>query len=333
MRVLIVDDDSNLRRILSLYLGHAGYEVMEAANGQAAWELWQNDPIRLIVTDWMMPVMDGQELVRRLRAASTAAGYCYIIMLTARTSKGDVVLGLESGADDYLTKPFDSREFRARVGIGQRILDLEGKLKDARHQLEILAMHDGLTNLLNRRAIHAHAESELSLANRQGAPVSLLLLDIDHFKLVNDHYGHAVGDQALRYVADLLLQKKRPYDWAGRWGGEEFLLVLPKANLEEAARVAERLRVSVETTPLTLADGREVSLRLSLGVSSTEGRAEGGLSVNQLLQQADEALYAAKAAGRNLVKVYQELRQEKDEDKDRDRDKDRDKDGDKDGAV
>lgn len=304
MRVLVVDDDPNLRRIISIYLNQAGYEVVEAANGQAAWEHWQADPIRLIVTDWMMPIMDGEELVRRLRTASAEAGYCYIILLTARAGKGDVVVGLGAGADDYLTKPFDSRELRSRVAIGQRILNLEASLIEARHQLEILAMHDSLTNLLNRRAIHSHAESELSLANRQGSAVSFLLLDIDYFKSVNDRYGHAVGDQALRYVADLLLQKKRPYDWAGRWGGEEFLLVLPKANLEEAARVAERIRVSLETSPLVLADGREVSLRLSLGVSSVLGQPTNPLTVNQLLHQADQALYAAKQGGRNQVQIY-----------------------------
>lgn len=305
MRALVVDDDPNLRRIINIYLTQVGYEVTEAANGQAAWEHWQADPIRLIVTDWMMPIMDGEELVRRLRAASAVAGYCYIIMLTARTNKGDVAVGLEAGADDYLTKPFDSRELRSRVAIGQRILDLEATLNEARRQMEILAMHDGLTNLLNRRAIHAHAESELSLANRQGSALSLLMLDIDYFKAVNDRYGHAVGDLALRFVADMLMQKKRPYDWAGRWGGEEFLLVLPKANLEEAARVAERIRASLEATPLGLADGREVPLRLSLGVSSTHGQLHNPMTVNQLLQQADIALYAAKAAGRNQVRMFQ----------------------------
>lgn len=304
MRALVVDDDPNLRRIINIYLTQVGYEVTEAANGQAAWEHWQADPIRLIVTDWMMPIMDGEELVRRLRAAPAEAGYCYIIMLTARTNKGDVVMGLEAGADDYLTKPFDSRELRSRVAIGQRILDLEATLNEARRQLEILAMHDGLTNLLNRRAIHAHAESELSLANRKDSALSLLMLDIDFFKAVNDRYGHAVGDLALRFVADMLMQKKRPYDWAGRWGGEEFLLVLPKANLEEAARVAERIRASLEATPLVLADGREVPLRLSLGVSCTQGQLDNPITVNQLLHQADKALYAAKAAGRNQVRVF-----------------------------
>jgi diguanylate cyclase (GGDEF)-like protein len=304
MRAMVVDDDPNLRRIISLYLSHAGYEVIEAANGQAAWEHWQTDPIRLIVTDWMMPVMDGEEFVRRLRAATAMAGYCYIIMLTARTGKGDVVLGLEAGADDYLTKPFDSRELRSRVAIGQRILDLEATLTEARRQMEILAMHDSLTNLLNRRAIQHHAESEFSLANRQGTAVSLVMLDIDFFKAVNDSYGHAVGDLALRFVADMLLHKKRRYDWAGRWGGEEFLLVLPRANLDEAARVAERIRASQDATPLVLADGREVALRISLGVSSALGQANNSLTFNQLLQQADEALYAAKAAGRNQVKIY-----------------------------
>lgn len=307
MKILIVDDDPALRRILQAQLSRAGHDVAEAADGQAAWDILKDEPIRLVITDWMMPVMDGPQLVRQIREAIVThliPNYVYIILLTAKVGKNDVVAGLESGADDYLTKPFDPRELRARVTIGERIINLESSLSDARRQMEILAMQDGVTGLLNRRAIHQHAEAELSRTQRHHAPVSLVLLDIDHFKSVNDRFGHLVGDQALRMVADVLVEKKRPYDWAGRWGGEEFLLVLPRTTLAEAHRVADRVRVSVATTHLAFADEQRLSVEVSLGVTSTSGNAEGLPSLDVMLQQADEALYHAKETGRNRVSLY-----------------------------
>lgn len=307
MKILIVDDDPALRRILQAQLLRAGHDVVEAADGQAAWDILQEDPIRLVITDWMMPVMDGPELVRRIREAIGSQlfpNYVYIILLTAKVGKNDVVAGLEAGADDYLTKPFDPRELRARVTIGERIISLESSLSDARRQMEILAMQDGVTGLLNRRAIHQHAEAELSRTQRHHAPVSLVLLDIDHFKSVNDRFGHLVGDQALRMVADVLVEKKRPYDWAGRWGGEEFLLVLPRTTLAEAHRVADRVRLSVAATYLTFADEQKLNVEVSLGVTSTFGNPEALPSLDMLLQQADEALYHAKGTGRNRVSLY-----------------------------
>jgi two-component system chemotaxis response regulator CheY len=305
MRVLIVDDDPNLRHLLTVQFRRAGYEPVEARNGQEAWDLWQKDPIRLIVTDWMMPDMNGAELVRHIREASATTGYCYIIMLTAKAGKDDLLTGLEAGADDYQTKPFEWHELRLRAGIGKRILELQERLIDARHQLEVLAMHDALTNLLNRRAIHSHAESELNHAYRQAYPLSLILLDIDHFKSVNDHFGHGVGDLALQFVANTLMQNKRPYDWAGRWGGEEFLLVLPRTTAHDASRVvAERIRLSITSQQLALPEGTPLALTVSLGVSGATGQPAQLLTINQLLQQADEALYYSKQTGRNRVSVY-----------------------------
>lgn len=307
MRIMIVDDDAALRRILHTQLVRAGHEVVEAADGFAAWELMQAEPVRLIITDWMMPGMDGPELVRRIRAAYQTGQiphYVYVVLLTAKAGKTDVVMGLESGADDYLTKPFDPPELRARLMIGERIIALESNLSDARRQMEILAMHDGVTGLLNRRAIHEHAEAELSRTIRHMAPVSLALLDIDHFKLVNDQFGHLVGDQALRMVADVLVEKKRPYDWAGRWGGEEFLLVLPRTTLNDAHSVAERIRLSVAAAALHLAEGQTLQVQVSLGVTSTHGIPDEDVTLDRLVQQADEALYQAKATGRNRVCIY-----------------------------
>ncbi len=308
MKILIVDDDPALRRILIAHLTRAGYQTVEAADGQAAWEILRADPIRLVITDWMMPLLDGLGLIQRIRElGAQERGYTYIILLTAKASKSDIVSGLESGADDYLTKPFDPRELRARVVIGERILNLETSLSEARQQMEILAMFDGVTKLLNRRAVQQHAEAELNRAGRHYFRVSLVLLDIDHFKSVNDRYGHLVGDQALRMVADVLTQSIRPYDSVGRWGGEEFLLVLPRTTPEEAYRVAERVRQSVAAAHLALPDGNQVRVQVSLGVTSTSGLPGGFPSLDLLIQQADEALYRAKALGRNCVSIYDGL--------------------------
>jgi two-component system chemotaxis response regulator CheY len=305
MKILIVDDDPVLRQILNTYLSRAGYEVALAEDGRAAWEVWQQERIRLIITDWMMPVLDGPELIRRIRAAS-GAGYTYIIMLTAKEGKSDVIYGLESGADDYLTKPFNSGELRARINIGERILNLEASLSQALDRMEELATHDPVTGLLNRRALYTHAEAELSRAQRDARALSFVMLDIDHFKTVNDQYGHLVGDKALRFVADTLAHKKRPYDWAGRWGGEEFLLVLPGTALDEATVVAERLRIAIAESEILLAENANLSLKASLGVASSSDNPTGPHTLDSLVNRADEALLRAKREGRNRVCVYVE---------------------------
>lgn len=300
MRVLVVDDDPVLRRILRAGLTQAGHEVVEADDGQAAWELLRHDPIRLVITGWIMPRMDGPELIGRIRAADTAA-YTYTILLTARDAQDDVVRGLAGGADDYLSKPFDPAELCARTAIGVRIIHLEERLRETRDQLEMLALHDSLTGLLNRRAIEEHAAAELQRAAREGTPLSLILLDIDHFKAVNDHHGHGAGDEALRLVAATLTGGTRRYQWTGRWGGEEFLLVLPRAGQPEAVAVAERLRLRIAATPLRLPDGGALTLRASLGVATA---APGDIyDLAALIHHADEALYRAKREGRDRVCV------------------------------
>jgi len=247
MKILIVEDDPGSRRLVKLELSVIGYEVVEAEDGQIAWELFQREPFQMVITDWMMPNLAGPELIQKIRLSGQKS-YTYIIMLTAIYDKPKVVMGLESGADEYLTKPFDSEELIARVASGERILKLEEQLIQARHQMEILAMHDSLTGLLNRRAIEEHAENELELARRKNYPLSVILLDIDHFKSVNDQYGHSVGDQTLRHLAEILTRNQRQYDRIGRWGGEEFLVVLSNTKISEAVLVAERLRVATGET-------------------------------------------------------------------------------------
>ena len=306
MKILVVDDDSTLRHILQIQLTRAGYEVAQAEDGQVAWDVMQRETIRFVITDWMMPEMDGPELIRRIRQANLS-GYTYIIMLTAKEGKEAVVTGLEAGADDYLTKPFDPGEFRARVAIGKRILSLETRLNESLVRLEELAMRDGLTGLFNRWALYEYTEAELIRARREHFPLSLVLIDIDHFKAVNDQYGHLFGDQALKLVSEIIIHSKRPYDWAGRWGGEEFLVVLPNTATQDAKLVAERMRENVAAAKLPLADNNHLQLYISLGVTSiltSPGTGPISPILDRLLHQADEALYRAKRSGRNRVCLF-----------------------------
>ncbi len=303
MKILIADDDPASRRLLAVSLAWGGHEVVQAEDGAAAWQLFQQASIRLVITDWLMPNLDGAALVSRIRSAAAQQGYTYIIMLTALGDKPNVVAGLGAGADDYLTKPFDDDELLARVAIGERILKLEENLTASRRKAETMAMQDTLTGILNRRAIQDRAAAELSRLKRgQTRPaLSVIMLDLDHFKQVNDTYGHAVGDEVLRQVAERLSKQVRAYDWVGRWGGEEFLIVLPGTGLPEACAAAERLRQCLAATPATIAGGRTIALSASLGVASLSVTEAAEVSLDEVVRQADRALYRAKAQGRNQV--------------------------------
>jgi diguanylate cyclase (GGDEF)-like protein len=301
MKILIVEDELIFRRMVKKYLLEAGYDIVEAEDGQSAWELFQREPFHLVITDWMMPHLSGPELVQKIRT-SGHKNYTYIIMLTAMDDKDNVVLGLESGADEYLTKPFNSRELIARVASGMRILKLEEQLMQAHQQMEILAMRDGLTGLLNRRAIEEYAEAEFNLTLRKERAMSVILLDIDHFKSVNDQFGHKFGDHTLQQVAKILKEELRTYDRVGRWGGEEFILILPDTHLMDAATVAERVRVRMAEMKMSLENGETFSVHISLGVASTAGQFS---SLTKLIDAADQALYQAKQAGRNRVCIFE----------------------------
>ncbi len=300
MRILVADDDPMLGRIVRAGLAPDKHDVTVVSDGQAAWDLLQREPYRLVITDWMMPGLSGPELVQRIRG-SALPGYTYIILLTARSSREDIVRGLESGADDYLSKPFNPAELRARVGIGVRILDLESRLGEAMHRLTQLASYDSLTGLLNRRAIQDQAGAELARGHRAGQTVSLVLLDLDHFKSVNDRYGHPAGDAALRHVATALRANTRSYDLVGRWGGEEFLLLLPGAGTDEAAEVADRVRAALAAEPIDMPNGDRLVLRVSAGVA---GLTAGTMPrLEAIVASADAALYSAKQAGRDRVVI------------------------------
>ncbi len=289
------------RQLLRINLTRGGHEVVERTDGRSAWAFLQEEDVQLVITDWLMPDMDGPELIRNIRAADLPH-YVYTVLLTVRDSKDDIVTGLEAGADDYLTKPFNANELMARVSIGVRILNLESKLRESMKQLHQLATFDSLTGVHNRRSIYEHAEAELDRARREQRPISLVMMDADRFKSINDQYGHAVGDQALKHIADTILRNRRPYDWVGRWGGEEFLIVLPGTNDSQSHTVAERICQAIAESRISIASGGELEVGVSLGVTSTGLQPD--TTLDDLIQQADEALYQAKRQGGGQVCLY-----------------------------
>ncbi len=293
MRILIADDDEVSRCKLEALLSKWEYDVISVEDGMLAWEtLQQENAPRLAILDWMMPGLDGSEICRQLRQSSKGA-YVYVLLLTSRVGKEDIVAGMEAGADDYLSKPFDTQELKVRLRAGKRIIDLEEALR-------VQATHDALTGVWNHGAIIDMLQLELDRAKREGTSTGTVLVDLDHFKLVNDTYGHLTGDAVLREAAERMTRVLRRSDVLGRYGGEEFLAVLPGCEATDAQALAERLRLCIACGPAATPMGK-VSFTISLGVTTT-GIGE-TMGVAAVLQRADEALYQAKREGRNRVVV------------------------------
>jgi diguanylate cyclase (GGDEF)-like protein len=248
-RILIADDDPVSRRLLQSFLKKWGYEVVAAADGEDALRILEseNSPT-LAILDWMMPGKDGLQVCASVRDRPGRA-YVYILLLTARTKKDDLLQGLESGADDYLTKPFHAAELRARLQVGQRILELQTGLIQAREELFFRATHDELTGLVNRRVIIEAIAREHSRHIRLGGSFAVILLDLDHFKSINDTHGHMAGDAVLKEVARRMAAGVRPYDTVGRYGGEEFVIVAPACDRASAAGLAGRILTTSRSMP------------------------------------------------------------------------------------
>ena len=296
MKVLIAEDDLTSRVLLKKVLEKWGYEVTVTTNGAEAWSALQaTDAPHLAILDWMMPEMDGVEVCRRARALETRQPP-YLILLTALGEKDHMMTAFSAGADDFVNKPYDPAELRARVEVGRRLVDLNAELIETQLRLEVQALTDALTGLSNRRAIVEALEDELQRSGRGGTPMAVGMIDIDHFKRVNDEHGHAAGDAVLRELARRLLSTLRPYDSVGRFGGEEFLVVVPGVSRSELGRLLERLRMVVSETPFAVG-GRELSVTVSLGGAEHHAHE----SMDALIARADDALYVAKARGRDLV--------------------------------
>jgi diguanylate cyclase (GGDEF)-like protein len=257
--------------------------------------LKSSDAPRMALLDWMMPGQNGLDVCRALRKLRPEP-YTYILLLTAKESKESVVEGLESGADDYLTKPFNPQELKARIRVGLRLLDLEDNLVQAREAMRFKATHDTLTGVWNRGAILETLERETWRSRREDLSLGVLIADLDHFKSVNDTYGHLAGDSVLREVTKRMQAGVRPYDAVGRYGGEEFLILLPGCNGSDTREKAERLRDVISRDPIATPAGN-LAVTMSIGgVATTDWPAD---TANQILQMADMALYRAKGEGRN----------------------------------
>ena len=298
MKILVAEDDLVTGRMLQTYLVKWGYEVQIVTDGLQAWRILQQENApRLALLDWMMPEMDGMSICREVRRLNIQP-YIYLILLTARRYQEDVVAGLEAGADEYLTKPFDPYELRARLRAGARIVELQDSLIQAREELRELAMHDPLTHLLNRRAIMDILMAELSRAAREQKPLTVMMVDIDHFKSVNDKFGHPAGDSVLSEVSRRLRGSTRGYDNVGRFGGEEFLVVAPGCDAASGLAQAERLRAVVSSQPITVKD---ISINATVSVGVATSHELTAQHMETLLSAADKALYRAKENGRNRV--------------------------------
>ena len=296
MRILIAEDDFTSRTMLAAVLRKGGHEVVEANDGAKAWKILQQpDAPTIAIVDWMMPEMDGLELVRRVRSLP-ADQPPYLIMLTSKGAKADIIAGLDAGANDYLGKPFDAGELQARVNVGFRMVEMQAALIESREALAYQAAHDPLTGMFNRRAILDHLHKQLAHTRRHGLALVVAICDIDHFKQINDTHGHQTGDDILRELATLLKKCLRQDDTVGRMGGEEFLIVSTMRAATDRLVLFDRIRRQIADTTMVTRAGN-LHITLSIGVAL----AVAGSTVDALLERSDLALYQAKNNGRNQV--------------------------------
>ena len=290
MKVLVADDEGATRLMLETLVARLGYEPVLASDGvEALAILERDDSPTLAIIDWIMPGLDGVEVCRQVRKLAKRP-YVYLIMLTVKQGTDDLVVGMEAGADDYLSKPFEIDELRVRLRAGERILALQDELRAQ-------ATHDDLTGVLNRGTILEIVQREIAHVTRKGECAGIVLADLDNFKQVNDTYGHPIGDEVLREASRRLSARMRSYDAIGRYGGEEFLMVLPGCEKRNVLDVADRMRAAVSAHPIRTRAG-DVTITVSMGVALIE---KDSAQFDELIVAADEALYRAKRAGRNRV--------------------------------
>jgi two-component system cell cycle response regulator len=296
MRILIAEDDFTSRMMLDGVLTKWGFTTVVTTNGQEAWEVMRRaDAPAIAILDWQMPIMNGLEICRKLGGIEQSTPP-YLILLTARGDKKDIVKGLDAGANDYILKPYDNEELLARIRVGQRMVQLQREMVKLNQTLLHEAMHDQLTGIYNRRAIINTLEKELDRAARGENPLSIGLCDIDHFKSINDTYGHQVGDDVLRGFVKLVEKQLRKYDYVGRYGGEEFLIVSPDSKGTKSEGLYERICRYISERKIQTGH-QEIVITVSIGVAAFSG----GQTVQTLLSASDAALYRSKEGGRNRV--------------------------------
>ena len=303
-RILVVDDNRDNVEIIATRLRFRGYDILEASNGQQALKAVADWAPDLILLDVMLPDIDGYEISRRIKG-NDAIPFIPIILVTARDSTQDKVAGLDAGADDYLTKPINFPELEARVRSMLRIKRLQDELEEKNRELERVSISDGLTGLFNHRHIHGLLHEEFERADRTGERLTVAMFDLDRFKSVNDNYGHQAGDRVLEKFADILRETAREIDRLGRYGGEEFMALLPDTGIEDGVVFVERVRREVARHPFNIGRSEPLTMTVSCGVATYPH--ELIRDPETLVRLADEALYAAKRGGRNRVVRFDEI--------------------------
>jgi diguanylate cyclase (GGDEF)-like protein len=298
VKILIADDSIVSRHLLEATLRKWGYDVAVACDGVEALEALQRDDTPpLAILDWMMPGLTGPEVCRKIRQRAHEP-YTYILLLTSKSQKEDLIEGMESGADDYITKPFDQHELQVRLRAGTRLVDMQAELLAAREALREQATRDSLTHLWNRNSILELLDRELARSLREDSPIGVVIVDLDHFKNVNDRYGHLAGDAVLREAARRMKNGIREYDSIGRYGGEEFLILLPGCDETCSFKQAERLRKQLAQIDMSF---NETNLTVTASFGVTTAMRGQGCTPESLIRKADQALYVAKKEGRNRV--------------------------------
>jgi len=304
MKLLVADDSNVSRTMLSAITKSWGYDVVLAEDGEQAWQIMQEDGApQLVLLDWEMPKMNGIEVCERV-IAKYPENPPYIVLLTSRSSSGDIVEGLSKGANDYLSKPFDTAELQVRLKVGKRMVEMQEKLNETLNELKELASHDSLTGLLNRRAIMEGLPKEIQRMKRQENVLCIGMCDIDHFKQINDTYGHLVGDEVLKEVTQRMAATLRDYDLLGRYGGEEFLVITPVDNCKNGLMAYQRICEVVSSQAIQV---NELSIPVTISCGVAAYSAESNVkTITELVAKADEALYQAKSNGRNRV-VFEQV--------------------------
>jgi two-component system, cell cycle response regulator len=293
LTVLVIEDHPDQRDLLAIVLQREGYRVVTAANGVEALEKLEQEQVHIALSDIMMPKMDGFELINKIRG-NASLKHIYLILITARIQEGDRVRGLDLGADDYITKPFSFSELLARVRVGSRVVQYQQHLE---YQTQI----DSLTGLFNRRALEKKIAEEFERAKRYHHPISLIILDIDNFKTINDTYGHHGGDTALIKISETLRETTRRSDFPSRFGGEEFVLLLPETDEENAVQVARKIHEGIRSSQFGTTTAPFL-LTVSIGVNSTSTKQYSDW--REMLNDADHALYVAKNTGKDRVEIF-----------------------------
>jgi len=303
--ILLVEDNHLTQYVLTNSLRKAGNEVVCVENGKKALELMNSQFFPIIIADWIMSDMNGLELCKSIRQNSNNyPGYVYIIFLTIKDTKVDIISGLEAGADDYLTKPVNNGELIARINSGKRILELEKSLKRANEELRILTITDPLTGCYNYRHLMASLPNEIKRARRYNRHLSIVLCEIDHLKKVKDNYGHVMGDLLLKEFSACIRESIRAdVDWVARYGGGEFIIILPETDMNGAIHLSERLRGDLRKKEIKIGEIK-IDISASFGISGLDpDTPEEKVSLKTMIELADKYLYQAKQDGGNMIKA------------------------------